>query len=78
MIRHTRRPRCIVCERPATRTVDIDGRPASMCDECPSPAEVYQRAAELRETWGAARWAQARLNERRLPVSFGPVHYVAD
>ncbi|MHB8955432.1 MAG: hypothetical protein ACYC4U_20840 [Pirellulaceae bacterium] len=78
MIRHTRRPKCIVCERPATRTVDIDARPASLCGDCPSPVEVYERAAELRESWGAARWAQARVNERRLPVCFDPVHFGED
>lgn len=73
MIRPTvvTRQRCFICGRSATREVLIEGHSDPMCDGCPDPVEVYQRAAELRSGWPPYRWAQARTDERHgEPIAF--------
>jgi hypothetical protein len=68
-----RRTRCFVCDRLAARTVVIDGMTVPMCSDCPTPTEVYERVAELRETWPAWRWEQARRDEPNGEVDMVPI-----
>jgi hypothetical protein len=54
--------------------VDIGGIMSDICNDCPSPTEVYARAAALRETWPPWRLRQAYDDERHgPPVCFDDV-----
>lgn len=68
-----RRHRCIQCGRPTSRSVVVDNRAVAMCGRCPSPSEILERAAQLRETWPAWRWKRARRCEMRGVVRFDEV-----
>lgn len=44
--------KCCVCGRWATRlATDCDGIEQLFCDRCPTPAEIVDRAAEVRSRW---------------------------
>jgi hypothetical protein len=67
MICQPRRSRCVICGRLSSRAVVIDDVAAPLCDRCPSPQEVYERAAALRDAWPQWRRRQARADERHGP-----------
>ncbi|MCU0959460.1 MAG: hypothetical protein MUF48_05085 [Pirellulaceae bacterium] len=52
MIGHFSVKRCVGCLLYATREiVDEFGQRQALCDRCPSPDEIRQRAAEIRAGW---------------------------
>ncbi len=59
MARRDRARACTLCGRPSTRRVTDDlGNPLWLCDVCPDPQQISQRAAEVRSTWPEHRWQE--------------------
>lgn len=57
-----RRVWCVLCTRPATRKADDGlGGVVDLCDQCPDPDQITQRAERIRDTWSTKR---LRENER--------------
>lgn len=71
MIRPTK-PYCFACghQRRSTRVVVINGVSCDMCDMCPTPAEIRERAAAVRAGWDDLEHEARRLGISRQHVAY--------
>jgi len=64
--RKSDKPHCHGCDKPnATRQVEIAGRFVWLCDSCPTPEEIAERAEEIQRHW---RDWQRQRREGHPPV----------
>lgn len=62
---------CFAClQRKATRTVTISGVDLPMCSDCPSPSEIVERAALVRQGWDDVEYEARRLDCPRPLVEY--------